>query len=109
MRSTRPSWRSSPSSTSRAASSERRRAFRSTILTELCDPRDAHAPQISAAASGRVMVPKKTYGKTKSGRPITDEVVRELADKADAGYDVDKILRRRGGRPPMGTAAAPVE
>jgi hypothetical protein len=54
-------------------------------------------------------MPKKTYGKTKSGRPITDEVVAELADKADAGYDVDEILRRRGGRPPMGTAAASVE
>jgi ribbon-helix-helix CopG family protein len=54
-------------------------------------------------------MPKKTYGKTKSGRPITDEMIAELADKAEAGYDVDEILRRRGGRPPMGTSAASVE
>jgi len=52
---------------------------------------------------------KKTYGKTKSGQPITDELVEELAEKAEAGYDVDEMLRRRGGRPPMGTAAASVE
>jgi hypothetical protein len=44
-------------------------------------------------------------GKTKSGQPITDEVVNELAEKAEAGYDVDESLHRRGGRPPMGTAA----
>jgi hypothetical protein len=55
------------------------------------------------------MPKKKTYGKTKSGQPITDEIVNELAEKAEAGYDVDEILRRRGGRPPMGTAAASVE
>ncbi len=54
-------------------------------------------------------MPKKTYGKTKSGQPITDELVEELAEKAEAGYDVDEMLRRRGGRPPMGTAAASVE
>ena len=28
---------------------------------------------------------EKTYGKTASGRPITDELVAELADKAEAG------------------------
>jgi hypothetical protein len=52
---------------------------------------------------------KKTYGKTKSGVQITDEVVERLAAKAEAGYDVDEILRRRGGRPPLGSAAARVE
>lgn len=52
---------------------------------------------------------KKTYGKTASGVPITDEVVRELAEKAEAGYDVDLMLRRRRGRPPIGSAAASVE
>jgi hypothetical protein len=51
----------------------------------------------------------ETHGKTKSGRPITDELIAELADKAEAGYDVDEMLRRRGGRPPMGTSAASVE
>jgi predicted HicB family RNase H-like nuclease len=49
---------------------------------------------------------KKTHGKTASGVPITDELVRGLAAKAEAGYDVDE---RRRGRPPMGSAAARVE
>lgn len=52
---------------------------------------------------------ERTYGKTTSGAPITDELVADLADKAEAGYDVDEILRRRGGRPPIGSAAASVE
>ncbi len=52
---------------------------------------------------------KKTYGKTRSGIEITDELVERLAAKAEAGYDVDEILRRRGGRPPLGSAAARVE
>jgi hypothetical protein len=55
------------------------------------------------------MAKKKTYGKTASGAPITEELVDELAKKAEAGYDVDEILRRRGGRPPIGSAAASVE
>jgi hypothetical protein len=52
---------------------------------------------------------KKTYGRTASGTPITDEVVGKLAEKAEAGYDVEETLRRRGGRPPIGSAAASVE
>jgi hypothetical protein len=52
---------------------------------------------------------KKSYGKTRSGIDITDELVERLAAKAEAGYDVDEILRRRGGRPPLGSAAARVE
>lgn len=52
---------------------------------------------------------KKTYGKTRSGKPITDELVEELAKQAEEGFDVDEILRRRGGRPPMGSSAASVE
>ena len=55
------------------------------------------------------MAKKKAYGKTASGKPITDELVHKLADKAEAGYDVDETLRRRGGRPPIGSAAASVE
>ena len=55
------------------------------------------------------MAKKKTYGKTASGTPITDELVDGLADKAEAGYDVDESLRHRGGRPPIGSAAASVE
>ena len=41
---------------------------------------------------------KKTYGTTRSGRTIDDDLVEELAAKAERGYDVDEILRRRGGR-----------
>ena len=55
------------------------------------------------------MASKKTHGRSASGKPITDELVEELADKAEAGYDVDETIRRRGGRPPIGSAAASVE
>jgi len=55
------------------------------------------------------MASKKAYGKTASGVPITDELVAELAETAEAGYDVDEALRRRGGRPLIGSAAAAVE
>ena len=51
----------------------------------------------------------KNYGRTKSGKPITDDLVQELAERAEEGFDVDEILRRRGGRPAMGSAAASVE
>ncbi len=49
------------------------------------------------------------YGETASGTPITDELVDELASKAEAGYDVEEILRRRGGRPSIGSSPASVE
>ena len=52
---------------------------------------------------------KKTHGRTAGGVPITDELVVELAETAEAGYDVDELLRRRGGRPPIGSGAASVE
>lgn len=51
----------------------------------------------------------KVYGRTASGAPITDGVVDKLTAKAEAGYDVDETLRRRGGRPSIGSAAASVE
>lgn len=51
-----------------------------------------------------------THGNRADGTPITDEMVDAMADEAERGYDVDEILhRRRGGRPPMGSAAASVE
>lgn len=52
---------------------------------------------------------KKTYGKTASGVPITDELIEQLAAKAEAGFDVDETLRRRRGRPPIGSGPAKVE
>lgn len=56
------------------------------------------------------MTMPKAHGTRKDGTPITDEVVEQLADEAERGYDVDDILRRRrGGRPAMGSAPAAVE
>lgn len=54
---------------------------------------------------------KRTYGYTKSGTPITDDLIEELAKEAEAGYDVDQIIARRGrrGRPRLGTEPSTVE
>lgn len=54
---------------------------------------------------------KRTYGHTKSGAPITDALIEELAKEAEAGYDVDEIIARRGkrGRPRLGTEPSTVE
>jgi len=52
---------------------------------------------------------KQTYGKTAAGTSITDDLVDKLAAKSEAGYDVEETMRRRGGRPPIGSAAASVE
>ena len=51
----------------------------------------------------------RTHGRKKDGTPITDEMVEAMADEAEAGYDVEEILRRRRGRPTMGSSAASVE
>ncbi len=51
----------------------------------------------------------KDHGRTRSGQPVTDELLKKLTDQADEGFDVDEIVRRRGGRPAMGSAAASVE
>jgi len=52
---------------------------------------------------------EKNLGQTRNGEPITDELLGKLVAQAEAGFDVDEILRRRGGRPPMGSSAASVE
>jgi Ribbon-helix-helix protein, copG family len=43
------------------------------------------------------------------GVPITDELVDKLPKEAEARYDVDEMLHRRVGRPPIGSSAASVE
>jgi hypothetical protein len=48
---------------------------------------------------------KKTYGRSKAGIELTDEVLKELAQEAEDGLDTTK-LRRRPGRPAMGSAPA---
>lgn len=50
-----------------------------------------------------------TRGNRADGTPITDQMVEEMADEAEHGYDVEEILRRRGGLPTMGSAASSVE
>ena len=56
------------------------------------------------------MTVAKTHGMKKDGTPITDEMIEAMADEAEGGYDVEKILsHRQGGRPPLGSAAASVE
>lgn len=55
------------------------------------------------------LVRQRTYGKTAGGEVITEQIVEQLSAEAEAGYDVDKILRRRRGRPPIGSGPATVE
>ena len=49
------------------------------------------------------------HGHQADGTPITDELVEAMADEAERGYDMEEIRRRRGGRPPMGSAALSAE
>ncbi|HZT66206.1 MAG TPA: CopG family transcriptional regulator [Acidimicrobiales bacterium] len=51
------------------------------------------------------MTKKKTYGRSKTGVELTDEVLQEMAREAEAGLDVTK-LRRRPGRPTIGSGPA---
>ena len=50
----------------------------------------------------------KDHGKTASGRLITDELVDELAAKAEAGYDVGETRLPDGYLLPEGTTMADV-
>jgi Ribbon-helix-helix protein, copG family len=47
----------------------------------------------------------KTYGRSKTGVELTDEVLEGMAREAEEGLDVTK-LRRRPGRPAMGSGPA---
>ena len=51
------------------------------------------------------MPEQRSYGTSRTGVGLTDEVTERMADEAEAGLDVSK-LRRRPGRPSMGTGAA---
>lgn len=51
------------------------------------------------------MADRKTYGRSKSGVELTDDVLEQMAKEAEEGLDVTK-LRRRPGRPAMGSAPA---
>ena len=51
----------------------------------------------------------KGNGTKADGTPITDEMIEEMADEAERGYDVESIRSRQGGRPSMGSAPSSVE
>lgn len=44
------------------------------------------------------MAKRKSYGRTASGKPITDELVERLADKAEAGYWIPVLPCMRAKR-----------
>jgi predicted HicB family RNase H-like nuclease len=54
---------------------------------------------------------RRIYGPTTSGQPIDDDLIEELAEEAEAGYDVEEVVARRGkrGRPRLGTAPSTLE
>ncbi len=52
---------------------------------------------------------KANRAHTAGGKAITDRLVEDLAAKAEQGYDVERTLRRRAGRPPIGAGPAAVE
>lgn len=51
------------------------------------------------------MTKPKAFGRTKSGLELTDELIEAMANEAEQGLDVTK-LRRRPGRPAMGSGPA---
>ena len=48
---------------------------------------------------------RKSHGRTTSGVELTDEVIERYVEDAERGLDVTK-LRRRPGRPAMGSGPA---
>ena len=57
------------------------------------------------------MTERPVHGHTRSGRPITDRDIEDLAAEAEAGYDTEALIARRNkrGRPAIGNAPASVE
>ncbi len=51
------------------------------------------------------MPERKSHGRSKAGVELTDEVLERMADEAQEGLDLTK-LRRRPGRPAMGSGPA---
>lgn len=51
------------------------------------------------------MAEKASHGRSTAGVELTDEVLEQMAKEAEAGLDVVK-LRRRPGRPSMGSGPA---
>jgi hypothetical protein len=53
----------------------------------------------------RTMTDETSHGRSTAGMELTDEVLEEMAREAEAGLDVTR-LRRRPGRPAMGSGPA---
>lgn len=51
------------------------------------------------------MPDKRSHGRSKAGVELTDEVLDEMAKEAEDGLDITR-LRRRAGRPAMGSGPA---
>jgi hypothetical protein len=51
------------------------------------------------------MAERKSYGRSKTGVELTAEVLERMASEAEAGLDLT-TLRRRPGRPAMGSGPA---
>ena len=51
------------------------------------------------------MTEKKSYGRSKAGIELTDEALERMSEEAEAGLDI-ATLRRRPGRPAMGSGPA---
>ncbi|MBV8235953.1 MAG: ribbon-helix-helix protein, CopG family [Acidimicrobiia bacterium] len=51
------------------------------------------------------MPDKKSHGRSKAGVELTDEVLEKMSEEAEGGLDITK-LRRRPGRPAMGSGPA---
>ena len=51
------------------------------------------------------MPERKSHGRSKAGVELTDDVLERMADEAQEGLDLTK-LRRRPGRPAMGSGPA---
>ncbi|HTE87278.1 MAG TPA: ribbon-helix-helix domain-containing protein [Dehalococcoidia bacterium] len=51
------------------------------------------------------MAKRQSYGRTKSGVAMTGQVQEQMAAEAESGFDLAR-LRRRPGRPVMGSGPA---
>jgi hypothetical protein len=51
------------------------------------------------------MAEQKSYGRSKTGVELTEEVLERMASEAEVGLDLAK-LHRRPGRPAMGSGPA---
>ena len=51
------------------------------------------------------MPDRESHGRSKAGVELTDDVLERMANEAEEGLDISK-LRRRPGRPAMGSGPA---